>query len=423
MPSLRDLGRTRRSSCRPAPGRGCAAAGFGDVREIAVGDDGRRRRRRGPGRAGRPLRVTGRRSGRRRRRSGSWSAAARSVYFAGDTDLFDGMGELGEPIDIACSRSGAGARRSVAASTSTRCGRPQALRLIRPRAAVPIHWGTYWPHALGRVFPERLVEPPAAFAEYAAELAPDVRTAADGGRRRGGVGAVTDDVTRPFDAGRPAAPPPAARRPGAPAPRGRGAVPDLRRGLRRLSRGLIAYGIVGLVVAVARPRRCCSTSTRGSTPPATGSRRPSAQLATTLDRTADGAPRRVDDRRDLHRHARPDRRTAVVGGGDTIVSVRTNLETLESVLRPVSILGPRRSAGAADAVGGIASSIEGLDSRLDRDRRRPGRQPRRAGGERDVARRARRQHRLRWPSGSGSGVVEDSLADVHVVDRARCCSC
>jgi len=42
-------------------------------------------------------------------------------------------------------------------------------------AAVPIHWGTYWPHALGRVFPERLVEPPAALVEYASELAPDVR--------------------------------------------------------------------------------------------------------------------------------------------------------------------------------------------------------------------------------------------------------
>ncbi len=51
----------------------------------------------------------------------------------------------------------------------------EALQLIRPKVAVPIHWGTYWPHALGRVFPERLVEPPAAFAEHAAELAPDVR--------------------------------------------------------------------------------------------------------------------------------------------------------------------------------------------------------------------------------------------------------
>jgi len=52
----------------------------------------------------------------------------------------------------------------------------QSLRLIRPRATVPIHWGTYWPHAMARVYPGRLLEPPAAFAEQSAELAPDVRT-------------------------------------------------------------------------------------------------------------------------------------------------------------------------------------------------------------------------------------------------------
>ena len=100
-----------------------------------------------------------------------------SVYFAGDTDLFDGMGQLGEPIDMALlpvwgwgPTLGRGLHLDPLRAA-------QALRLIRPRAAVPIHWGTYWPHALGRVFPERLVEPPAAFVEYAAELAPDVQTA------------------------------------------------------------------------------------------------------------------------------------------------------------------------------------------------------------------------------------------------------
>ena len=101
---------------------------------------------------------------------------SRSVYFAGDTDLFDGMGQLGEPIDVALipvwgwgPTLGRGLHLDPLRAA-------QSLRLIRPRAAVPIHWGTYWPHALGRVFPERLVEPPAAFVEYAAELAPDVQT-------------------------------------------------------------------------------------------------------------------------------------------------------------------------------------------------------------------------------------------------------
>jgi hypothetical protein len=40
---------------------------------------------------------------------------------------------------------------------------------------VPIHWGTYWPMAMGRVLPARLSDPPAAFAEHVHERAPDVR--------------------------------------------------------------------------------------------------------------------------------------------------------------------------------------------------------------------------------------------------------
>jgi L-ascorbate metabolism protein UlaG (beta-lactamase superfamily) len=101
-----------------------------------------------------------------------------SVYFAGDTDMFEGMAGLarpGEVIDVALLPVWGwgpvlGRGRHLDPKRAA-----EALRLIRPRAAVPIHWGTYWPHALGRVLPERLIEPPAAFAEYAAELAPNVR--------------------------------------------------------------------------------------------------------------------------------------------------------------------------------------------------------------------------------------------------------
>jgi len=150
------------------------AAGFGDVREIAVGEEatvGAVTVRAVPavhsgyrpplGPTAPPL--------------GFVVRGRVSVYFAGDTDLFDGMGQLGEPIDMALlpvwgwgPTLGRGLHLDPLKAA-------EALRLIRPRAAVPIHWGTYWPHALGRVLAERLVEPPAAFAEYAAELAPDVR--------------------------------------------------------------------------------------------------------------------------------------------------------------------------------------------------------------------------------------------------------
>ena len=102
-------------------------------------------------------------------------AGTRTVYFAGDTDLFAGMADFGEAVDVALIPVwGWGPTLGRGLHLDPRKA-ADALRLIRPRVAVPIHWGTYWPHALGRVYPERLVEPPAAFAEYAAEVAPDVR--------------------------------------------------------------------------------------------------------------------------------------------------------------------------------------------------------------------------------------------------------
>ena len=100
---------------------------------------------------------------------------SRTVYFAGDTDLFEGMAALPGPIDVALLPVwgwGPTLGRGLHLDPHRAA---EALRLIRPREAVPIHWGTYWPHALGRVYADRLIDPPAAFAEYAAELAPDVR--------------------------------------------------------------------------------------------------------------------------------------------------------------------------------------------------------------------------------------------------------
>jgi L-ascorbate metabolism protein UlaG (beta-lactamase superfamily) len=176
VPSLRDLGRDTPVFVPAGAGPWMGSAGFTHVREMAVGesaDVGAVVVRAVPavhsgyrpplGPTAPPL--------------GFVVRGSRSVYFAGDTDLFDGMGQLGEPIDLALipvwgwgPTLGRGLHLDPLRAA-------QSLRLIRPRAAVPIHWGTYWPHALGRVFPERLVEPPAAFVEYAAELAPDVQTA------------------------------------------------------------------------------------------------------------------------------------------------------------------------------------------------------------------------------------------------------
>ena len=40
----------------------------------------------------------------------------------------------------------------------------QAAAIIRPRFAVPVHWGTLYPYGMRRALPRRLYDPPVAFA-------------------------------------------------------------------------------------------------------------------------------------------------------------------------------------------------------------------------------------------------------------------
>jgi L-ascorbate metabolism protein UlaG (beta-lactamase superfamily) len=50
----------------------------------------------------------------------------------------------------------------------------EALRLLRPRLAIPIHWGVFYPAGLGLLNMDFLTTPPIRFAELAAEIAPEV---------------------------------------------------------------------------------------------------------------------------------------------------------------------------------------------------------------------------------------------------------
>jgi L-ascorbate metabolism protein UlaG (beta-lactamase superfamily) len=96
----------------------------------------------------------------------------RTVYFAGDTDLFPGMSDLG-PIDLALLPVwGWGTTVGAGHLDPERAAR--ALQLIQPRMAVPIHWGTFFPVALRRLRPQFLTEPPLEFARLAARIAPEV---------------------------------------------------------------------------------------------------------------------------------------------------------------------------------------------------------------------------------------------------------
>jgi L-ascorbate metabolism protein UlaG (beta-lactamase superfamily) len=95
------------------------------------------------------------------------------VYFAGDTDIFREMADL-ENIDLALLPVwGWGPRLGPGHMDPRRAA--DALKVLRPRAVVPIHWGTLWPMGMGRVMPHRLQRPPLEFASYAAETAPDVK--------------------------------------------------------------------------------------------------------------------------------------------------------------------------------------------------------------------------------------------------------
>jgi L-ascorbate metabolism protein UlaG (beta-lactamase superfamily) len=94
------------------------------------------------------------------------------VYFAGDTDLFDEMADLAG-TDVALipvwgwgPSLGEGHLDPPAAA--------RAAALVHPRAAVPIHWGTFYPRGLARYKAHRLTAPPHEFAAEVERLAPDV---------------------------------------------------------------------------------------------------------------------------------------------------------------------------------------------------------------------------------------------------------
>ena len=90
------------------------------------------------------------------------------IYFAGDTGLFPEMSGIG-PVDVALLPvAGWGPR--LPPGHLDPAGAAEAVRLIRPKVAVPIHWGTF-----RRVFAERPDDRPAReFARIVKEVASEV---------------------------------------------------------------------------------------------------------------------------------------------------------------------------------------------------------------------------------------------------------
>lgn len=97
-----------------------------------------------------------------------------TIYFAGDTALFAEMGELGDEFDIDLALLPVwGYGPHLRGDHMTPRDAAHALIMLRPRVAVPIHWGTYRP--VGKLWSRMnfFADPPYTFAGYAAYLAPD----------------------------------------------------------------------------------------------------------------------------------------------------------------------------------------------------------------------------------------------------------
>jgi hypothetical protein len=148
----------------------------------------------------------------------------------------------------------------------------------------------------------------------------------------------------------PAAPLPAAR------PLG------LREGLRRLSRGLLAYGTIGLIITLVGLVAMLWVGGRlGTMADRVGSQIDS--VATTLEKSGtaltDAGATASSFSTTLTQTS-----TALDQAADSVTSIQPKLADLETQFRSVDILGNQPLGKAADVISGIRTSLDGLDTKL-----------------------------------------------------------
>jgi L-ascorbate metabolism protein UlaG (beta-lactamase superfamily) len=100
-------------------------------------------------------------------------AAGKRAYFAGDTDAFPEMEAQIGAVDLALLPVWGWGPTLGEGHMDPRAAAEVAARL-KPRVAIPIHWGTFFPVGLKRARPGRLTDPPREFDRYVEDLAPDV---------------------------------------------------------------------------------------------------------------------------------------------------------------------------------------------------------------------------------------------------------
>ena len=92
-------------------------------------------------------------------------------YFAGDTAYFEGMAEL-TGIDLALVPVWGWGPTAKPSEHLDPFGAARAVAAIRPRYAVPIHWGTLHPVGLRWMRPSTRIDPPHQFAQHVRRMAP-----------------------------------------------------------------------------------------------------------------------------------------------------------------------------------------------------------------------------------------------------------
>ncbi len=171
LASLRLLGRAVPIFVPEGAGTWLRRRRFSDVRELPLGAIAQ---------IG-PLAITAVQARHDGHRAGGPRAAAigylvsgsRAVYFAGDTELFPEMSGLCAQLDVALLPvSGWGPRLGRGHMGPLEAAR--AASLLKPRIAIPIHWGTLQAPALRRTQRARLAAAPRLFAEELARLDPAV---------------------------------------------------------------------------------------------------------------------------------------------------------------------------------------------------------------------------------------------------------
>ncbi|HLT21229.1 MAG TPA: MBL fold metallo-hydrolase [Thermomicrobiales bacterium] len=171
LPSLRKLGRDKPIFVPRGAGSWLSSKGFSNVAELAVGAS---MKIEDMTISAVPAYHSGHRPpfGPTAETVGYLMEGARTTYFAGDTELFPGMSRVADNIDIALlpiwgwgPTLGDGHLDPLQAA--------QACRMLKPRVAIPIHWGTLHPitSALGKL--DFLTEPPEQFERAATHLAPE----------------------------------------------------------------------------------------------------------------------------------------------------------------------------------------------------------------------------------------------------------